>query len=242
MNINKNTSTRSGFTLIELLTVIAIIGILAGILIPAVGLVRTAANKTASVSNMRSIATAFATWSTPNSRVKVLTAAMLGASPTTNSVSEFLADKAGLVESEMWLVTSSDAYANYVASTAIPPLIGTRAAGTNAFVTDTGWTSGVPIAYNFAIAIPGNRSTSLTPLLWTTGLSPSAGTWDPAGTPWETGGHICYLDTHVSYYEDLDVASPNGEYLVDPATNTLTVVMTDVHPVANILVPATPAP
>ena len=32
MNIHKNIKTRSGFTLIELLTVIAIIGILAGIL------------------------------------------------------------------------------------------------------------------------------------------------------------------------------------------------------------------
>lgn len=55
-----------GFTLIELLTVIAIIGILASIVMPVVGKVRSTARTTQSLSNLRQIGMAIQTYAQDN--------------------------------------------------------------------------------------------------------------------------------------------------------------------------------
>jgi len=57
---------RPGFTLIELLTVIAIIGILAAIIIPVVGKVRTTAKRTQGLNNLRQITMAGLTYAQEN--------------------------------------------------------------------------------------------------------------------------------------------------------------------------------
>ncbi|MFH1498106.1 MAG: prepilin-type N-terminal cleavage/methylation domain-containing protein [Verrucomicrobiota bacterium] len=59
-------SNKRGFTLVELLTVIAVIGVLAGILIPVIGRVREAARRSSCASNLRQLATASQLYSAEN--------------------------------------------------------------------------------------------------------------------------------------------------------------------------------
>lgn len=229
----KNTkSPRSGFTLIELLTVIAIIGILAAILIPAVGKVREVANKSKSSSNMRSIAVSYATYSTSGGRVRTLTAAKMTDDPDVSlsdvaGVAQFLAKQVDLTDASIWIIESDPAVAVY--PNTLPAIVGYRDSA-NAFKTATEWVQGVPVGYDFAIGVSGNAPTSTTPLLWTRDLG-TGGTWGQ-DTPWGLGGHIAFLDGHVSFYTEL--GTEDGQ-LVNPVDGSLTVNIQEIHPVANIM-------
>ncbi|MGZ0654356.1 type II secretion system protein [Coraliomargarita sp. W4R53] len=223
---------RSGFTLIELLTVIAIIGILAAILIPAVGKVREVANKSKSSSNMRSIAISYATYSTSGGRVRTLTTAKMTADADVSltdvaGVAQFLAKNSDLTDASIWIIESDPAVAAYTAT--LPAIVGYRDTE-NAYQTATEWVQAVPVGYDFAVGVSGNAPTSTTPLLWTRALT-DAGTWGQ-NSPWGLGGHIAFLDGHVSFYTEL--GTEDGQ-LVDPSNGDLTVNITDIHDAANIM-------
>ncbi len=62
--MHRNRRRPSGFTLIELLVVVSVIGVLAALLVPAVGLIRETARKSACGSNQRRIVTEMIGYST----------------------------------------------------------------------------------------------------------------------------------------------------------------------------------
>ncbi len=68
MNLLSSLRRKYAFTLIELLVVIAIIGILAAILIPALGKVKAASHNAACVSNMRQLGTALLLYCSDNNQ------------------------------------------------------------------------------------------------------------------------------------------------------------------------------
>jgi prepilin-type N-terminal cleavage/methylation domain-containing protein/prepilin-type processing-associated H-X9-DG protein len=226
-------SPRAAFTLIELLTVIAIIGILAGILIPAVGKVRDVANKAKSSNNMRSIAVSYATYSTSGGRIRTLTKSKMDADSDVSlsgvaGVAQFLAKQSELTDASIWIIGSDPAVAAY--SEQLPAIVGYRD-DNNKFNTASDWKQGTPIGYDFAVGIGGNAAATTTPLIWTRALNTSSGTWGK-NSPWGLGGHIAFLDGHVQYYNEL--GTEDGE-LVDPSNGTLTSSMTDIHSSSNIM-------
>ncbi|MFQ3225811.1 MAG: prepilin-type N-terminal cleavage/methylation domain-containing protein [Lentimonas sp.] len=203
--MNTKKSPPSGFTLIELLTVIAIIGILAGILIPTIGAVKEKASMVASSSNMKQIATSFATFSNAGTRTRVISDKGTWSTSSNTQAANVkdwatvLAYHAGLTDAGLYFISSDE---DVILAGALPRNIGVRKG--NTFDESTAWSSlsKDTISYTVVVNMSPNAPASTTPLLWTKGLD-TKGTWSNT-SPWQgKGGHIAFMDGHTEFFPNL---------------------------------------
>ena len=149
---------------------------------------------------MRSIAVAYATYSQSSGRTRVLNENRLTSKSypkTVQGVAQFLGDEADLNDATLWRI---DVDPDVIDAEPNPPAVGFRAEN-GTFTADSDFTSS-PVSYDFILGVGGNDPTTTTPLLFTRGLS-TDGQWDN-DTPWGRGGHIAFLDAHVTFYNELD--------------------------------------
>ncbi len=191
---------RKGFTLIELLTVIAIIGILATALVPAVKKVQELARRTSALSKIRNIGSAIKV--ATGSRVIRSDAFVLNNPQlTANTMAQYaqmLAIYGDINDATQWFIDADELNEAVV----VPRVIfnGTGAARQldNGMTQATiSWTTYAPTVKSDAENIP---------LIWTRGLT-TEGKWaeknvSPFGVWGTEGGHIYFNNGRVEWFTD----------------------------------------
>lgn len=210
-----------GFTLIELLTVIAIIGILAGIIIPTVGKVQQIAQKTVDSANLHSIAQAAIAYATDNDNKMpdpIENAQRPASSRMAGGSNYFvwigiLAKSGGLNDPKFYFSKIEQQAAFQNSGTLTNSIVNPE----NKNLLIKGFTEKIP-AFEF---IGGLRVSdpSSTPLGYTRGLKKD-GTWDATrGTYGDVGGHVVFTTGNVKFYTSLDgsnaLTATNGRQTSD---------------------------
>jgi prepilin-type N-terminal cleavage/methylation domain-containing protein len=193
---SKNHPSRQGFTLMELLVVLGVMGLVMGMLLPAVGVVRDKAERMVTGNKLRQLGLAVASYGD-------LTGQALGATSLEDWMTR-LAQETGLCTGETFLFPEDPRMA--ALGKPIPPVLvrkGPAGTGWQAIDDFASW----PIGLAVTSGIPRSAPPSTTPVAWTRGLLRN-GEWQGGegvrqGVYGDTGGFIVFLDGHVQFYRNL---------------------------------------
>ena len=191
---NMKKQIKKAFTLVELLIVIAIIGVLAGMIYPALSQAIGAGSKMKSMNNASNIAK---TWL---SYVKTGTRTRMVVGKDIYEWAAVLAEKQELNDPNIWILDFDLPVTEKISEGVAMPVSVSNRVGNN-------WKlnpefKSFPLSWEVANRTDPNAPAK-TPLVWTRGLK-SNGYWDEqTGVFKQEGGHIAFVDAHVEWFTSL---------------------------------------
>lgn len=211
---------RSGFTLIELLTVIAIIGILAAIIIPTIGIVRDKAQRTVDANNLREIVKAAMIYASDNNdRLPDPTAGAVPSTVLTATNRAFmwpgLLARNNILSDPAFYFSKNDPLFNGIQPGAI---IDPTNASRNTL--DASFTTARELSIEFVGGLKMSDAAT-TPVAFTRGLT-TAGTWTAADTVYkDSGGHVAFLGGNVQFFSNTATGKFKSNQSGQPVDNVL---------------------
>lgn len=195
MTTMKNVKKSKGFTLVELLIVIAIIGVLASLIYPALSQAMGAGSKVKSMNSASNIAKTWLSYVKTGTKTRIVKGQTIydWAAALARGVDDFNDPKLWILDFDLPVIEKISE------GVAMPKFVIDRKGSTTRI--DPEFKS-FPISWAVANRTDPNAPSG-TPLVWTRGLKPN-GEWDAnEGVFKREGGHIAFTDAHVEWFSSL---------------------------------------